>query len=253
MRITDRDIMGGLAKGLSVIETFSAQRPRQSIAEVAAASGLDRATARRCLLTLAHHGYADWDGKFFTLTPRVLRLGTACLATMPLPQIVQPMLDDLSERIAQSSSVSVLDGAEIVYVARAAQKKVMAVGLMPGSRLPAHCTSMGRVLLAARPELEVRALLEANPPTARTGLTQTDPEAIVAELARVRGQGYAIIDQEVELGLRSLAVPLVDAHGRVVAALNVGVAAIHAAPEQLVTLYLAPLQRVQAELRPMLR
>lgn len=121
MLISERDIMGGLAKGLAVIETFTTERPRQSITEVAAASGLDRATARRCLLTLAHHGYADWDGKFFTLTPRVLRLGTACLATMPMPQIVQPFLDRLSEGIGQSSSVSVLDGAEIVYIARAAQ------------------------------------------------------------------------------------------------------------------------------------
>ncbi|WP_103332114.1 IclR family transcriptional regulator domain-containing protein [Pseudotabrizicola formosa] len=253
MIITERDTMGGLAKGLAVIETFTATRPRQSIAEVAAASGLDRATARRCLLTLARHGYADWDGKFFTLTPRVLRLGSACLATMPLPQIVQPVLDDLSDRIAQSSSVSILDGAEIVYVARAAQKKLMSVGLMPGSRLPAHCTSMGRVLLAARPVDEVRALLQAHPPVARTPLTRTGPADILAELDQVRTQGYAIIDQEVELGLRSLAVPLFDVHGRVIAALNVGVAAIHAEVNQLVTLYLAPLQRVQADLRHLLR
>ncbi|MBN9025946.1 MAG: helix-turn-helix domain-containing protein, partial [Rhizobiales bacterium] len=97
MTIPERDLMGGLAKGLSVIETFSPDHPRQSISEVAAASGLDRATARRCLLTLAHLGYADYDGKYFTLTPRVLRLGTACLATMPLPQLVQPLLDQLSE------------------------------------------------------------------------------------------------------------------------------------------------------------
>lgn len=253
MIITDRDTMGGLAKGLAVIETFTAARPRQSIAEVALACGLDRATARRCLLTLAHHGYADWDGKFFTLTPRVLRLGTACLATMPLPQIVQPVLDDLSDRIGQSSSVSILDGAEIVYVARAAQKKVMSVGLMPGSRLPAHCTSMGRVLLAARPMDEVSTLLQAHPPVARTPLTRTTPQEILAELAQVRMQGYAVIDQEVELGLRSLAVPLFDVHGRVIAALNVGIAAIHAQVEQLVALYLIPLQQVQADLRLLLR
>ena len=147
--ITARDTMGGLAKGLAVIETFTADHPRQSIAEVSAASGLDRATARRCLLTLAHLGYADYDGKFFTLTPRVLRLGTACLATMPLPQMVQPWLDKLSETLGESSSVSILDGDEIVYIARASQRKVMSISLMPGSRLPAFCTSMGRVLLAA--------------------------------------------------------------------------------------------------------
>lgn len=251
--ISERDIMGGLAKGLAVIETFTAERPRQSIAEVSAASGLDRATARRCLLTLAHHGYADWDGKFFTLTPRVLRLGTACLATMPLPQIVQPLLDDLSDRIGQSSSVSVLDGAEIVYVARAAQKKVMSIGLMPGSRLPAFCTSMGRVMLAALPEAQVRALLAVHPPVARTAHTLTDPAALMAELARVRLQGYALIDQEVEIGLRSIAVPLVNAHGKVVAALNVGVGMITPRAEDMAELYLPVLTGLRQRLAALIR
>ncbi len=253
MTISERDTMGGLAKGLAVIETFTADRPRQSIAEVSAASGLDRATARRCLLTLAHHGYADWDGKFFTLTPRVLRLGTACLATMPLPQIVQPMLDDLSDRIGQSSSVSILDGAEIVYVARAAQRKVMSIALMPGSRLPAFCTSMGRVLLAARPEAEVRTLLATHPPVARTSFTRTDPETILAELAQVRGQGFAVIDQEVELGLRSVAVPLLNTHGRTVAALNVGMAAGHTPLDVTAASLLPALRAVAAETRAVLR
>ncbi|MBP6738220.1 MAG: helix-turn-helix domain-containing protein, partial [Rhodobacteraceae bacterium] len=220
--IDARDIMGGLAKGLTVIETFSAERPRQSISEVAAASGLDRATARRCLLTLAHHGYADYDGKFFTLTPRVLRLGTACLATMPLPQIVQPFLDELSERVGQSSSVSILDGDEIVYVARAAQKRVMSIALMPGSRLPAYCTSMGRILLAALPETEAARILGPGPLRRRTARSLTDPQSVLAELYRVRAQGHALNDQEVEDGLRSIAVPILNARGRTVAALNIG-------------------------------
>lgn len=252
MTTAERDLMGGLAKGLLVIETFTAARPRQSIAEVAAASGLDRATARRCLLTLAHHGYADYDGKFFTLTPRILRLGTACLVTMPLPQIVQPLLDRLSERIGESSSVSILDGAEIVYVARAAQRKVMSISLMPGSRLPAFCTSMGRVLLAALPEGGAAAVLAAGPLPARTPLTRTTPEAVMAEIARVREQGYALIDQEVELGLRSIAVPLLNGRGQTVAALNVGLAATHAEVDALAARFLAPLREVQAELRALL-
>jgi IclR family pca regulon transcriptional regulator len=248
MTITERDIMGGLAKGLAVIETFAADRPRQTISDVAAASGLDRATARRCLLTLAHQGYADWDGKFFTLTPRVLRLGTACLATLPLPQIVQPHLDRLSDRIGESTSVSILDGAEIVYIARAAQKKVMAIALMPGSRLPAHCTSMGRVMLAALPEAEARSRLTAVPLRARTPRTLTDPEAVLAELARVRSQGFAVIDQEVEIGLQSLAVPLLTGRGRMVAALNVGVAG-QGDPTRLQARFLDPLAEVQSHLR----
>lgn len=253
MTISERDIMGGLAKGLQAIETFTAERPRQSIAEVAAASGLDRATARRCLLTLAHHGYAQYDGKFFTLTPRVLRLGTACLATMPLPQLVQPFLDRLSDEIGESSSASILDGTEIVYVARAAQRKVMSIALMPGSRLPAFCTSMGRVMLAALPEAEARALLGAGPLPARTPFTRTDPDAVMAELARVRAAGHAVNDQEVELGLRSIAVPMLDARGRTVAALNIGLAAGRAQPEALPGLFLPKLLAVQADLRQMLR
>lgn len=243
-----RDIMGGLGKGLLAIETFTADRPRQSIAEVAAASGLDRATARRCLLTLSELGYADYDGKYFTLTPRILRLGTACLATMPLPQRVQPLLDRLSAQLGESSSVSILDATDVVYIARAAQRKVMSIGLMPGSRLPAFCTSMGRVMLAALPPQQAQALLMAAPLVARTRLTQTDPQWLLEELDRVRQQGFALIDQEVELGLRSIAVPLRNARGTVIAALNLGVPATQDRVEDLVELYLEAMTGVQAEL-----
>lgn len=249
--VAARDMMGGLAKGLAVIESFTADRPRQSIAEVSAISGLDRATARRCLLTLAELGYADYDGKFFTLTPRVLRLGTACLATMPLPQLVQPTLDKLSEVLEQSASVSILDGAEIVYIARAARRRVMSIGLAPGSRLPAYCTSMGRVLLAALPEDAARAVLNG-PLPARTPMTLTDPDAIMARLAQIRARGFELIDQEVEIGLRSIAVPLLNARGAVVAAVNIGVAAVQKAPEDLQRAYLPALLQAQASLRPML-
>jgi IclR family pca regulon transcriptional regulator len=245
MAILERDIMGGLGKGLLVIETFTATRPRQSISEVAEASGLDRATARRCLLTLAHMGYADYDGKYFTLTPRVLRLGTACLATMPLPQLVQPLLDKLSEELGESSSVSILDGP--------AQRKVMSIALMPGSRLPSFCTSMGRVMLAALPEEEARDILEAAPLVPRTTFTKTDVDAVLAELERVRASGFATIDQEVELGLRSIAVPLYNARGTVVAALNLGVAAGQLALDEPAPKFLGPLRQVQAEVRAMLR
>lgn len=253
MTISERDIMGGLAKGLRVIEAFTAERPRQSIAEVAAIAGMDRATVRRCLLTLAQQGYASWDGKFFTLTPRVLRLGTACLATMPLPQIVQPLLDALSDRLGESTSVSILDGAEIVYVARAAQRKVMSIALMPGSRLPAYCTSMGRVMLAALPEGEAASRLGAEPLPARGPLTLTDPEAVLAQIATVRREGHAVVDQEVEPGLRSIAVPLFDMFGRVTAAANVGVAASQATGADLRSRFLPGLLALQAELRGLLR
>jgi IclR family transcriptional regulator, pca regulon regulatory protein len=253
MTVAERDRMGGLAKGLAVIETFAPERPRQSISEVAVATGLDRATARRCLLTLWELGYADYDGKFFTLTPRVLRLGMSCLATMPLPQLVQSHLDRLSEESGESASVSILDGAEIVYVARAARRKVMSVTLMPGSRLPAYCTSMGRVLLADLPPAEARVRLGPGPLPRRTERTQTDPEALVALLARVRADGYAAIDQEVEFGLRSIAVPLVSARGVAVAALNLGVAARGEPMDAFVARYLPLLREVAGRIREILR
>jgi len=237
---------------LSVIEAFRAERPRLSIAEVSEITGLDRATARRCLLTLHEGGYSDYDGKFFTLTPRVLRLGMGALAALPLAQLVQPWLDQLSDQIGQSTSVSILDETEIVYLARAAQRRVMSIGLMPGSRLPAHSTSMGRVLLAALPEAEARALIDRSDLSPRTAYSLTDPEEIMARLTQVRGDGYALIDQEVEIGLRSIAVPLISARGRVVAALNTGVAAVQGSADELVALYLPALLKVQAGLRRVL-
>jgi IclR family transcriptional regulator, pca regulon regulatory protein len=252
MDLKPTDFLGSLAKGLIVIEAFSAERPRLSITEVAAETGLDRATARRCLLTLSQLGYAGYDGKFFRLTPRVLRLGTACLATMPLPNIVQPWLDNLSNDIGQSTSVSILDDWEIVYVARAAQQRLMSISLMPGSRLPASCTSMGRVLLAQLPDTQIKALLKKYPPTARTDHTITDSAELLMTIGRVRADGYAIIDQEIEMGLRSIAVPLFDSRGNVVAALNTGVAAVHDDASELKTLYLDKLLEVQRSIKPLL-
>lgn len=247
------DFIASFAKGLRVIECFGAETPRLSIAEVAQATGFDRATARRCLLTLNAEGYADYDGKFFTLTPKVLRLGMGALASLPLAQIVQPWLDQLTDRIGQSCSVSILDGTEIVYLARAAQRRVMSIGLMPGSRLPAHCTSMGRVLLAALPPEDARAAVEASDLTPRTAYSLTDPGEILARIDQVRRDGYAVIDQEVEIGLRSIAVPLYEIHGRVVAALNTGMAASADPAETLIETYLPELTRVQTGLRRVLR
>ena len=249
---TRTDHIAAFAKGLRVIACFGADRARLSIAEVAEITGLDRATARRCLLTLHHEGYADYDGKFFRLTPRVLRLGLGTLAAMPLAQIVQPWLDQLSDRVGQSSSVSILDEAEIVYLARAAQRRVMSIGLMPGSRLPCHCTSMGRVLLASLSEAEARALVDRSDLTPRTMHSLTDPDAIMAAVAQARRDGYCVIDQEVEPGLRSIAVPVLNVRGQVVAALNIGAAAVQADASDLVTLYLPQMLTVQAGLRRVL-
>lgn len=247
------DIIGSLAKGLRVLECFDADRPRLAIVDVAQATGLDRATARRCLLTLHDAGYAEYDGKFFSLTPRVLRLGMGALATLPLPHIVQPWLDQLSDQIEQSCSVSILDEHEVVYIARAAQRRVMSIGLMPGSRLPAHCTSMGRVLLSTLSSDALDHIIEEADLTPRTPNSMTDPLAIIQEILKVGKQGYCVIDQEVELGLRSLAVPVYNARGKVVAALNIGMAAVQNEPSDLVDLYLQDLIKVQDGLRRVLK
>lgn len=248
----DKETIAGFAKGLRVIEAFDASSPRLSISEVAARTGLQRATARRCLLTLAAGGYADFDGKYFRLTPRLLRLGHAYLASTPLPRLVQPWLEQLAQQTDESCSASILDDADIVYVARASHRRVMSIGLNVGSRLPAYCSSMGRVLLGALPDQHRRALLESAPRTQRTPRTLTGVEELLEEIEQVRGQGYALIDQELEIGLRSIAVPLLNAAGRVVAAINVGAQAERVSIETMRSSFLPRMQAIQKELAQLL-
>ncbi len=247
------DLIAGLAKGLAVIEAFDEGHPRLTIADAARLTGLERAVARRCLLTLVHLGFARHDGKFFELTPRILRLGNAFLSATPLPRVLQPALDRLAAETDESCSAAVLDGIEIVYVARAARRRVMSVGLDVGSRLPATCSSMGRVLLAALPEAEARARVLASDRRALTPRTITDPDALAEEIARVRASGHALVDQELELGLRALAVPVRDVRGRVVAAMNVGAQAARMPVERLLGEVLPRLAAAAAEVARELR
>lgn len=248
----DGDVMGGFAKGLSVIEAFDEDHEALSIADVSRLTGLDRATARRCLLTLLKGGYASTDGRLFTLTPRVLRLGYAYLTAAPLPRRLQPFLERLSEATQESCSAAIMDGTDIVYVARVAQRRVMSIALNTGSRLPAYCSSMGRVLLAAMAPEEARGLLERSDRRAMTAKTLTGIEDLMTELDRVRQAGYALVDQELELGLRSIAVPIITAGGRVVAAMNTGAQAARASSARLKTEILPLMLDVQAELRRVL-
>jgi IclR family pca regulon transcriptional regulator len=243
------DVMGGFAKGLSVIEAFDAEHSELSIADVSRLTGLDRATARRCLLTLVDRGFAITTGKEFSLTARILRLGYAYLAATPLTRLVQPYIEQLSAETHESCSVCVLDGAEIVYVARAAQRRVMSVGLSVGSRLPAFCASMGRVLLASLPEAKARAILAESKRPKLTPHTRTGITELMSELASVRARGYAVVDQELEIGLRSIAVPLRGRSG-VVGALNVGAQAPRVTVKQMREEMLPALQRIADELAP---
>ncbi|MBZ9603032.1 IclR family transcriptional regulator domain-containing protein [Phyllobacterium chamaecytisi] len=251
--VTKTDFIASLAKGLKVIEAFRDEFPQLTISDAAEKTGLDRATTRRCLLTIHQLGYADFDGKFFTLTPRILRLGTGALAAMPFVRLMQPWLDQLSLQIDQPVSVCVLDETEIVYVAHTAPRRVMSVGMMPGSRLPAHCTAMGRVLLSALPDAEARAKLDASDLSPRTQQSLTDAGQIMDCIAKIRIDGYSYVDQELEIGLRAIAVPVYNARGRIVAALSTGVAAFLATPEELVTRYLPALLKTQEGVRRILR
>ncbi|NKL74852.1 IclR family transcriptional regulator domain-containing protein [Rhizobium leguminosarum] len=249
----ETDFVSGFARGLKVIEAFGETRQRLSIAEASKLTELDRATVRRSLLTLAELGYADYDGKFFTLTPKILRLGHAYLSATPLPALLQPHLDLLSEKASQSASASVLDGTDIVYIARASQRRVMSINLTPGSRLPAYCASMGRVLLAALSESEARTILARSELKQNTVNTKTDPDELIAEFRRVRAEGYAIIDQELEIGLCSIAVPVDNDRGETVAAINIGAPAALVPAAEMKERYLSLLQETQAALRPLLR
>lgn len=219
-----------LARGLSVIVAFDQEHHEMTLAQVAQRTGYSRATARRFLHTLVELGYMRTDGKSFALTPQVLRLGTAYLSGLGLPQVAQPHLERLSALLEESTSAAVLDGTDIVYVARVATRRIMSVGIAVGTRFPAYATSMGRVLLASLEEDaldEHLARAELRPLTPRT---IHDPAALRRELDRVREQGWALVDQELERGLTSIAAPIAGRGGSVVAALNVSSATIGEEP-----------------------
>jgi IclR family pca regulon transcriptional regulator len=209
-----------LVRGLSVIRVFDAEHASLTMSDVARRAGLTRATARRILHTLVELGYVASDGRNFSLRPRVLELGHAFLSSMGLPALVQPHLEQLTEQTHESSSVAVLDGRDIVYVARVARQRIMAVAINVGTRFPAYTTSMGRVLLAHLSEDALASYLDGYEREAFTAHTITDAGRLRDEIARVRDQGWALVDQELEEGLRSISAPIHDRGGRVVAALN---------------------------------
>ena len=209
------------ARGLEVIRTFSAAAPQQTLTEVAGRSGLTRAGARRILLTLQTLGYVETDGRQFRLTPRILDLGFAYLSSMPIWNLAEPVMEGLVERVKESCSAAVLEGADIIYVLRVPTHKIMRINLGVGSRLPAYCTSMGRILLGSLPDEEIERRLAATELQARTQHTLTRAEDVLARVRQARDQGWCLVDQELEEGLISMAAPVVNRNGRVIAALNI--------------------------------
>lgn len=231
--LNEKDYAQTFARGLDVIRAFDAEHPRMTLSQVAERTGLTRAAARRFLLTLAAEGYATTDGKTFALAPRVLDLGFAYLSTLGVWQGALTVLTDVTRQVGESCSASVLDGTEIVYVARVAASRIMTVNLHVGSRLPAYNTSMGRMLLAHLPPLELERVLNATRLEKMTPHTVTDPDQLRAILRQTAMQGWSLTSEELELGLLSLAAPLRDRSGKVVAAINVSTQINRMSPEQL--------------------
>ncbi len=244
-----------LERGLTVMRIFDAEHPRLTLSEAAVRSGLPRAGARRALNTLVELGYAGQAGREFYLRPKVLELGFEQLADVTLAEVIAPHLQALSERVGESASASVLDAGQIVYIARVATRRIMRVRIRTGTRFPAESTSMGRVLLASRSDDWIAGFVASVRVERRSAYTTTDTGQLRAILDQTRRQGYALVDQELEEGLRSLAVPVRDGDGVVVAAINVATAVVPGRPDDLVARVLPELRRaaaaIEADLRPL--
>jgi IclR family transcriptional regulator, pca regulon regulatory protein len=246
------DFVQSLERGLAVIRAFDGEAPQLTLSEVARRTGITRAAARRFLLTLVELGYVRSDGGLFALRPRVLDLGYAYLSTLTLPEIAMPHLEELVARVHESSSISVLDGQDVVYVARVPTKRIMSVNISVGTRFPAIATSMGRVLLAGLSRRELERFLDSLSPVAHTPRTIVDRDQLRQVVEHVREQGWAAVDQELEEGLRSVAAPLRDGSGTVVAAINLSAHAARtpmtAVHDHLLPQLLATAARIEADL-----
>jgi IclR family transcriptional regulator, pca regulon regulatory protein len=242
-----------LDRGLAVIRAFDEHNPELTLSDVARVTGLTRAAARRFLLTLADLGYVRSDGRWFSLSPRILELGYAYLSSLSLTEVAEPHLERLVAEVHESSSVSVLDGEDIVYVARVPTARIMTVSINVGTRFPAYATSMGRVLLSRLPDEQLEAYLARVELVPLSPRTLTSVEVLRVELAKVRSQGWALVDQELEEGLRSIAAPIRDRGGRTIAAVNLSAHASRMSIEEgrrrLVPALLATAARIEAELR----
>jgi IclR family transcriptional regulator, pca regulon regulatory protein len=242
-----------LDRGLAVIRAFDEHNPELTLSDVARVTGLTRAAARRFLLTLADLGYVRSDGRWFSLSPRILELGYAYLSSLSLTEVAEPHLERLVAEVHESSSVSVLDGEDIVYVARVPTARIMTVSINVGTRFPAYATSMGRVLLSRLPDEQLEAYLARVKLVPLSPRTLTSVEMLRVELAKVRSQGWALVDQELEEGLRSIAAPIRDRGGRTIAAVNLSAHASRMSIEEgrrrLVPALLATAARIEAELR----
>ncbi|MDH4047952.1 MAG: helix-turn-helix domain-containing protein [Gammaproteobacteria bacterium] len=243
MEISNRDFVNSLARGLEVIRSFTRTQPRMTLSDIARSTGMTRATVRRFLLTLVREGYAETDGKYFSLRPKVLELGYAALSSMTFLDVIQPIIARLAEKVQESCFVAVLDGTDVVYVASASPPdRFVSISVNVGSRTPAHAVSTGRVLVAALPEDEQLAYLEKANLTKLTPNTVTSKVKLRSLIEETKMKGWSIVDQELEIGLRSISVPIRDRAGKVVAALNVACPSSRISPEDMHSKILLELQ-----------
>jgi IclR family pca regulon transcriptional regulator len=250
--LTDPNFMTSLARGLAVIRAFSDQRRSLTIAQISHKTGIPRAAVRRCLYTLKQLGYADSDGNNFSLKPKVLTLGYSYLSSTPLTVSALPFLNQISRTLNESCSLAVLDENEVLYVARSATSRIMSVALNTGSRLPAYCTSLGRAILAHLPPEELDAYFTRVKLKAYTDRTVVSAKRIRELLEDVRKDGYALVEEELEVGLRSIAVPVRGASGQVIASLNVGAQAMRVSSRQMKNEFLPVLLRGAQEMAVLL-
>jgi len=248
-----RDFVGSLARGLSVLRAFNADFPEMTLTEVAGRTKLTRAGARRFLLTLVELGYVRKNHRLFRLTPKVLELGYAFMASMPISERSQPYLKQVTEQTGESSSLAVLDNADVVYMARSSARRILMPGIQVGTRLPASYTSLGRALLAFKEEQDREQFLSTVVLEPRTRFSVTSKSALRKELVKIREQGYALVDQEFEEGLRALAVPVRDPSNHVVAAINISTNAATVSIETMVKKFLPVLKKTAAEIQATLR
>ncbi|WP_061535126.1 IclR family transcriptional regulator domain-containing protein [Collimonas arenae] len=246
--MTDPSFMTSLARGLAVIRAFSDQRRSMTIAQISHKTGIPRASVRRCLHTLKQLGYADADANNFSLKPKVLTLGYSYLSSTPLTVSTHPYLNQISRALNESCSLAVLEDGEVLYVARSATSRIMSVSLNTGSRLPAYCTSLGRVMLAHMEDDALNAYLDKVKLKAYTERTVVSAKRLREILAEVRSSGFALVEEELEIGLRSIAVPVRGASGNVLAALNVSAQATRISSRKMKEEFLPVLQHGAQEL-----
>lgn len=250
--LADPSFMTSLARGLAVIRAFSDQRRALTIAQISQKTGIPRAAVRRCLHTLRQLGYTDSEVNNFSLKPKLLTLGCSYLSSTPLTVSAQPCLNNISRTLNESCSLAVLDDNEVLYVSRSATSRIMSVALNTGSRLPAYCTSLGRVMLAHLPDEALKQYFDKVKLRAYTERTVVSQKRLKEILAGVRQAGFTLIDEELEVGLRSIAVPVRGASGTVLAALNIGAQASRVSSRQMEVEFLPVLQKGSQELSVLL-